>query len=93
MIYDPMGPMRVTRVGKLAVKGNDSFATVIVQGLVPLALEYFDNEDSLGNEPKTDCKDESAFVRAVRWAQANQHDPRARTLEDMLKGRYLNEQV
>lgn len=41
--YEPTAPTRQQRVGKLTVKGNDSWATVCKPGLVAAAIADFDN--------------------------------------------------
>jgi hypothetical protein len=66
--YDPIGPLKPDRrVGRLTVKGNDSFATVCKPGLVPCAIHLEDNADGLpAGQPA------SAFERAAAWAAANQ---------------------
>ncbi len=66
--YDPMGAERPEQqVGKLFVKGNDSWATVSKKGLVRAAVKDFDNTND-----EADPAVPSAFDRAVAWAKANQ---------------------
>ncbi len=65
--YDPMAPIREEKVGKLKVKGNDSFSTVCKVGLLDAAIKQFDNTDK-----DADPAVPSAFERAKAWAAQNQ---------------------
>jgi hypothetical protein len=66
--YDPIGPLRSDqRVGRLIVRGNDSWAIVLRPGIFPVPIRDEDNGN--GCPPGQSA---SAFERCKAWAEANQ---------------------